>query len=73
MPPTVDNLLENVVALTASALGLPSDALLNTHRLDVGTSGLVVLARSQAFASWFSALLKNKPDALIKTYRYAVL
>ena len=57
------------MSLTAAALGLPPDGLLNTHRLDVGTSGLVVLARSPAFASWFSALLKNKPDTFVKTYR----
>lgn len=69
VPPTVDNMLENVVSLTAAALGLPPDALLNTHRLDVGTSGVVLMAKSPGFAAWFSALLKNKPGALVKTYR----
>lgn len=69
VPPTVDNMLENVVSLTAAALGLPPDALLNTHRLDVGTSGIVTLAKTQGFAAWFNTLLKNKPDAIVKTYR----
>lgn len=69
VPPTVDNMLENVGVLTAAALGLPPDALLNTHRLDVGTSGVVVLAKSSAFAAWFTGLLKNKPGFVVKTYR----
>jgi hypothetical protein len=69
VPPTVDNMLESVVFLTATALGLAPDALLTTHRLDVGTSGIVVLAKTQGFAAWFNTLLKNKPDAIVKTYR----
>lgn len=67
--PTVDNMLESVVALTAAALALPPDALLTPHRLDVGTSGIVLLAKNPGFACWFSTLLKNKPDAVVKTYR----
>lgn len=67
--PTVDNMLESVVALTAAALALPADALLTPHRLDVGTSGIVLLAKNPAFACWFSTLLKNKSDAVVKTYR----
>jgi hypothetical protein len=62
-------MLESVVALTAAALALPPDALLTPHRLDVGTSGIVLLAKNPGFACWFSGLLKNKPDAVVKTYR----
>jgi 23S rRNA-/tRNA-specific pseudouridylate synthase len=69
VPPTVDNVLESVVACTARALGLPPGSLLNTHRLDVGTSGVVVLAKTTAFATWFSTLLARKPGAITKTYR----
>jgi 23S rRNA-/tRNA-specific pseudouridylate synthase len=65
----VDNLLESVVCCTATALGLPPDALLNTHRLDAGTSGVVVLAKTSSFAAWFNLLLKNKPQNVEKIYR----
>jgi 23S rRNA-/tRNA-specific pseudouridylate synthase len=65
----VDNLLESVVCCTATALGLPPDALLNTHRLDAGTSGVVVLAKTSSFAAWFNLLLKNKPHNVEKIYR----
>lgn len=65
----MDNLLESVVACTAAALGLPPDALLNTHRLDAGTSGVVVLAKTSGFAAWFNLLLKNKPQNVVKVYR----
>lgn len=70
VPPTVDNMLESVVALTAGALGLAPESLCNTHRLDVGTSGIVVLAKNPGWAAWFSGLLSNKPGAVVKTYRY---
>jgi hypothetical protein len=69
VPPTVDNLLESVVCCTATALGLPPDALLNTHRLDAGTSGVVVLAKTRGFAAWFNLLLKHKPQNVVKIYR----
>lgn len=51
------------------ALGAPAGSLLNTHRLDAGTEGVVVLARSQAFAAAFSKLLRDKTHCLRKTYR----
>jgi len=69
VPPTVDNLLENVMSCVASTLGLPPDALSNPHRLDVGTSGVVLLAKTQGFARWFSNALKLKPAVVVKTYR----
>ena len=40
------------------ALGLTSE-LIPTHRLDEGTEGLVVIARTHAFASYFQTLLKR--------------
>jgi 23S rRNA-/tRNA-specific pseudouridylate synthase len=70
VPPTVDNVLESVVACVGAALSLPPGSLLNTHRLDVGTSGVVLLARSPAFASWFSGLLRaDRSAGLLKLYR----
>jgi 23S rRNA-/tRNA-specific pseudouridylate synthase len=42
------------------ALALPSGSLSNPHRLDTGTEGLLVLARSSAFARYFSLLLQHK-------------
>eukprot|EP00775_Hariotina_reticulata_P010254 gene10254-10412_t len=69
VPSTVDNVLESVVSCTAAALGLPGYALLNTHRLDAGTSGVVVLAKSSSCAAWFNSLLRHKPDNIVKVYR----
>lgn len=71
VPPTVDNILESLVYCTAHALGLPDPhtALLNTHRLDAGTSGVVVLAKTSQFANWFSSLLKNKAENVVKVYK----
>ena len=66
VPPTVDNILESVVACTAAALGLGSHQLLNTHRLDAGTSGVVVLARSPQAASAFTKLLQDKQQHVVK-------
>jgi hypothetical protein len=40
------------------ALSLPSGSLSNPHRLDTGTEGLLVLARSPAFARYFGDLLQ---------------
>lgn len=57
------------MSCVASALGLHPDALSNPHRLDVGTSGVVLLAKTQGFARWFSNALKLKPAVVVKTYR----
>lgn len=73
VPPTVDNVLESLVACTAGALGLPAGALLNTHRLDAGTSGVVVLAKNSSFASWFNELLKVMMMGLTDTQAAALL
>jgi 23S rRNA pseudouridine1911/1915/1917 synthase len=43
--PTLDNAIENALASASLALG---ERLLLTHRLDVGTDGLLVLARTPA-------------------------
>jgi 16S rRNA U516 pseudouridylate synthase RsuA-like enzyme len=58
--------------LRAKALGLEEGSLIPTHRLDEGTEGLVVLARTPAFASFFQALLRRhalQPAPLEKQYR----
>jgi hypothetical protein len=66
VPATVDNIRESVVACAGAALGLPPDALLPTHRLDVGTSGVVVLARATPAAHTFQQLLQDKADKVVK-------
>jgi hypothetical protein len=35
-------------------------------RLDAGTSGVVVLAKTSSFAAWFNSLLRHKPDNIVK-------
>lgn len=42
------------------ALGLPHGMLLPPHRLDAGTEGVVVLAKSSAFARRLKELFDNK-------------
>lgn len=51
-------------------LDVPSDSLLNVHRLDAGTEGVVVLAKSPAFASEFSALMRDKSHCIRKVRIY---
>jgi 23S rRNA-/tRNA-specific pseudouridylate synthase len=70
VPPTVDNVLESVVACAATALDLPPQQLLNTHRLDAGTSGVVVLAKSTQAASAFTKLLQDKLQKVVKVTRW---
>lgn len=53
------------------ALSLPSGSLSNPHRLDTGTEGLLVLARSSSFARYFSLLLQHKGHEVRKLYRCA--
>ena len=58
----------------AQALGLEAGALKPTHRLDEGTEGLVVVARTAAFASYFQSLMKlNKPEELVISKQYRCL
>jgi len=64
--PTVDNFKENTAACVASALGRDS-ALIVTHRLDVATSGVLVLAKTSAFAKFFHNVLALR--RVHKTYR----
>ncbi len=66
VPPTVDNCIESVEACTSRALGMPPGSLLTTHRLDAGTSGVVVLAKSSPAASWFQRLLADKQECISK-------
>ncbi|KAK9842998.1 hypothetical protein WJX74_005453 [Apatococcus lobatus] len=66
--PTVDNILENCLACAARAVhaldsmheGSEGDLphLLITHRLDVWTSGILVLGRTPAFVAAFNRLLQ---------------
>ena len=45
------------------ALGLAEGELIPTHRLDEGTEGVVVIARTSAFASYFQTLLRKGAEA----------
>lgn len=62
--PTVDNLQENLLA--EWALKYPDKPLFLTHRLDVPTSGLLVLAKNAQAQTAFNGLLKS--GQLKKTY-----
>lgn len=53
--PTVDNIQENLISALSFELG---QNVLITHRLDVGTSGLLVLARTKIFQAEFNQELK---------------
>ena len=57
VPPSVDNLGECCVAAAGAALNAP---LRITHRLDVGTSGVLVLAKTKAFAAYFNTRMASK-------------
>ena len=65
--PTVDNLKENLLNTLSGYLGHP---LYITHRLDVGTSGLIVLAKTKNFQTHFNSMLKT--GAVKKNYRTLV-
>jgi hypothetical protein len=62
---TVDNALENTHVCVQRSLRLPE--LFSPHRLDTDTSGLLLLAKHKAFASWFSTQLRT--STVRKTYR----
>ncbi len=70
VPPTVDNVLENVQAGAALALGVPVETVHITSRIDQPTEGLVVVGRSKAFVSRFNAAMRS--NATKKYYRAAV-
>lgn len=54
--PTCDNAIENVKALLVDYLGYP---VFPAHRLDIGTSGLMVLAKNAEFLSMFQNWLRE--------------
>ncbi len=56
VPPTLDNLHENVLTCVAKAVGTK---LWITHRLDLPTQGLLMLARSTRFQSLFNKWLNE--------------
>ena len=70
VPPTVDNMLENVQAGAALALGVPVETIHITSRIDQPTEGLVVVGRSKAFVSRFNMAMRG--NATKKYYRAAV-
>lgn len=55
--PSLDNIHENVLSLASRTLGL---TLFPTHRLDIATGGLLVLAKSKQFQSHFQKLLQER-------------
>jgi 23S rRNA pseudouridine1911/1915/1917 synthase len=65
--PTVDNIQENICALLSTYLG---EKLYVTHRLDMGTGGLFVLARTLEFQRYFNQQLAD--GRVRKLYRAQV-
>ncbi|KAL6758963.1 hypothetical protein V8C86DRAFT_1403767 [Haematococcus lacustris] len=63
VPCTVDNVRESLVACVEQALGLQPGSLHPAHRLDGGTSGVVLLSRTPAFARYFQQQVQAKPGA----------
>lgn len=62
--PTVDNVNDNLAAHVSHFLRRP---VFVTQRIDVPTRGLVVLAKTKAFQSWFNTRLAQR--AVTKRYR----
>lgn len=56
---TVDNAVENVVHQLATA-NPDTDYVVTTQRIDINTSGLLVVAKSSEFAAYFAQLLRHK-------------
>lgn len=68
---TVDNTAECVTACVAAALGIETP-LRAAHRLDEGTSGVLVLAKSSAAAARFQRLMTDR-SKVKKHYRCATV
>lgn len=64
---TVDNLKENLISLVQAHFGYE---VFGTHRLDIATSGLIVLAKTKEFQTLFNQYLKN--GQVKKCYRAVV-
>lgn len=64
---TVDNICDNLIACLQTRLGIK---LYVTHRLDIATSGLIVLAKTPQFQAHFNSLLKS--GKVEKEYRAIV-
>eukprot|EP00899_Mesostigma_viride_P007411 jgi/Mesvir1/16671/Mv15073-RA.1 len=56
---TLDNAVDNCVEHLTRALQLPTPVL-PTHRLDICTEGLLVMAKTKEFAAHFQALLRAR-------------
>lgn len=67
--PTAANFHENVLESVRRALGC--GALFNPHRLDVGTSGILVLGKTKAFATEFGNAIKRRE--VTKVYKLVVV
>lgn len=68
--PTVDNRKENLLHTLGSFL---QTDLFVTHRLDVPTSGLIVLAKTKAFQKYFNDLLvQRKVSKLYRTLVHGI-
>lgn len=61
---TVDNYMENVIYQYSKLLESP---LYVTHRLDIETTGLLMIAKTKAFQNTFNFLLQHKQ--ILKKYR----
>eukprot|EP00803_Ostreobium_quekettii_P008954 evm.model.scf_2596.4 EVM.evm.TU.scf_2596.4 scf_2596:15058-16225(+) len=66
--PRVDNRLECLMYWAAGRLGLEEGGLLPVHRLDLGTEGLVVMARSEATARHLCGVMRDRAHVR-KCYR----
>lgn len=64
---TVDNIRDNLIEILQRRLGLK---LFVTHRLDIATSGLIVLAKTPEFQAAFNSLLRS--GKVEKKYRALV-
>lgn len=67
VPATVDNILENIASLAAREL---NQNIFVTHRLDMGTSGLLILAKNKQTQSQINSQLKE--GQIKKQYRALV-
>lgn len=73
---TVDNAVENIVHQLHSA-NREEDYVVTTQRLDINTSGLLVVATTPKFAAYFAQLLRHKTqqgihDTIEKGYKCLV-
>jgi 23S rRNA-/tRNA-specific pseudouridylate synthase len=66
---TVDNAVENVVYQIQHAPLPPLRYVSTTHRVDINTSGLLVVATTKSFAAYFATLLRRKTAHQIQQWQ----